>query len=512
MRKLKFNQYPRFIALPLLIGFILRTILLNSPIVGVHSWRQADTAAMARHFYLNNTPIWLPQIDWAGNGEGFVESEFPIFPYLTAQLYKLFGIHEWIGRSFSVIFSLLTILLIIRIGELLINKEAGWWGGILFSILPMSVYYGRAFQAESLLLLLSALSLERLIESIRSYKYTNLLISWAAFVLACLIKVLPLVWLGLPLITTIILARKERDQKNSFIGLTKRLASSQIIYIYMLGALLILYLWYSHAYEIGKLSGLSFGFWEDSDRSSFSMLFNTQMWGNLILRTSIRCFAILGLPLLFIGIRTTYKGYGGKILISGIIGILLTLLISIRSSSIHEYYQLPLLIFSCPFMGQGVQVLIHAIKKEKLHRKVLRITLIFIGLISINILAFDYYLLEKRQTKIWLPLALEIRNNVPLNERIVSVTNHDPTLLNLGRRQGWLVSASSINKNNIELWFKEGASFIVGSLNWAETYATLPEGTTKKNLNDLLCNAHVSESCPKPPNFTYIIPIKNLIN
>ena len=70
---------------PILIGFLLRVINIQSPIVGVHSWRQADTAAMARHFAIEGTPIWLPQIDWAGSSRGYVESEFPLFPYHLIQ-------------------------------------------------------------------------------------------------------------------------------------------------------------------------------------------------------------------------------------------------------------------------------------------------------------------------------------------------------------------------------------------------------------------------------------------
>ena len=104
---------------PVLIGICLRLINIRAPIVGVHSWRQADTSAMARHFALQNTPIWLPQIDWSGSSQGFVECEFPIFPYLVGQLYKIFGINESIGRGLSVVFSILTIILIIRINNFL---------------------------------------------------------------------------------------------------------------------------------------------------------------------------------------------------------------------------------------------------------------------------------------------------------------------------------------------------------------------------------------------------------
>ena len=47
---------------------------------------------------VSDTPIWLPQIDWAGAAEGFVESEFPLYPFLVSRVYQLFGIHEWLGR------------------------------------------------------------------------------------------------------------------------------------------------------------------------------------------------------------------------------------------------------------------------------------------------------------------------------------------------------------------------------------------------------------------------------
>ena len=51
---------------PVLLGVVLRLVHIWMPVVGIHSWRQADTAAMARHFAGSDTAIWLPQIDWGG--------------------------------------------------------------------------------------------------------------------------------------------------------------------------------------------------------------------------------------------------------------------------------------------------------------------------------------------------------------------------------------------------------------------------------------------------------------
>ena len=186
--------------IPILLGLAIRLVNIQMPILGVHSWRQADTAAMARHFALENTPIWLPQIDWGGATQGYVESEFPIYPYLVGQIYKIFGLNEIFGRSLSIVFGLLTIFLIIRITTILFSSSAGFWAGIFYSLVPLSVYYSRTFQAESFLLFLASLSLERLLIYKRKPTFLSILICWLGFTLACLIKVLPLLWLGLPLL------------------------------------------------------------------------------------------------------------------------------------------------------------------------------------------------------------------------------------------------------------------------------------------------------------------------
>ena len=62
---------------------------------------------MARHFAGSDGD--LVTADRLGELHGYVESEFPLFPYLTGQIYQLLGVHEWIGRGLSVLFSALTI-------------------------------------------------------------------------------------------------------------------------------------------------------------------------------------------------------------------------------------------------------------------------------------------------------------------------------------------------------------------------------------------------------------------
>ena len=72
---------PRRAWLPIALGSLLRLVQIWMPVLGVHSWRQADTAAMARHFSLAGTPIWLPQVDWAVQVPVLWNRNFPSTPF-----------------------------------------------------------------------------------------------------------------------------------------------------------------------------------------------------------------------------------------------------------------------------------------------------------------------------------------------------------------------------------------------------------------------------------------------
>jgi 4-amino-4-deoxy-L-arabinose transferase-like glycosyltransferase len=124
----------------------------------VHSWRQADTAAMARNFYENGYNFLYPQIDWGGNLAGYCQTEFPIYSFLVAILYRFFGVHESIGRILSIVFSLIAICFFYKLClEITCDKKLSFWSSFFYTIIPTNIYYSRTFQPESLVLM-SAIS------------------------------------------------------------------------------------------------------------------------------------------------------------------------------------------------------------------------------------------------------------------------------------------------------------------------------------------------------------------
>src|ERR1700738_4297824 len=103
------SKYPLLFVSVAVAAVAIRFIWISQPFVDTWSWRQSDVAAIARNYSQNSFQFAYPQIDWSGGGAGYVGTEFPILPFLTAISYKLLGIHEWIGRFESVLFFALSL-------------------------------------------------------------------------------------------------------------------------------------------------------------------------------------------------------------------------------------------------------------------------------------------------------------------------------------------------------------------------------------------------------------------
>ncbi len=452
----------------ILIGLFIRLININAPVIGIHSWRQADTASIAKNFLSTNLNFFQPQVNWSGSTNGLVECEFPLYQYLVASLYKLFGVNEIFARLLSVIFGCLTLYFLFRLTKRVFNVEVAWWGTFFYAILPISVFYSRTIQPESLMIFLGIFSLERWVEFLKINNKFFLIASWISFTLAVLIKVLPLFWIGIP----ILISAYQRS-----------LIFKYKLYIFPILTILISFFWYSYSYKLGQSTGLTFGLWgSDTDRYSWLTLLELRFYLDLLFRIIFRNFLIIGIVPIYFSIQ---KLAINNIFIVGILSVLLTGFINPSSFAIHEYYQLPIMLFSCPLMGLGFVRL-----KNNLYKKKAFIT-IFISLLfvaSLLMLKIDYWDMEDPiRQPVW-ATAQMIKRNTEKSDLIISVTGGDPTLLYLSDRKGWLVSPISINDQKILEWKNDGAKYIAGSWEVIESYNKFKDKNVKSKLIKLICS------------------------
>src|SRR4029450_12260491 len=109
-------------------GASLRLFHVDAAFLDTHAWRQLDTAAMARNFYEDGFIPFDPQVDWGGR-HGYLEAECPLIPALIAFVYRIFGLHEIVGRLIIIAFSLGLVWATYRLALILDGRHSGAEGG-----------------------------------------------------------------------------------------------------------------------------------------------------------------------------------------------------------------------------------------------------------------------------------------------------------------------------------------------------------------------------------------------
>ena len=140
-----------FCALMLLMAFIYQyhQILFLRP-VSVHQWRQCDCLSMTLNYFKENRSFFDPSVCWIGeNGTGQTISEFPLIYYAVAQLWKIFGQHEFIFRALVVLLMFTSLFLLFKTFERFLDNSFLAIGLVMLLFTsPIWVYYGNNFIAD----------------------------------------------------------------------------------------------------------------------------------------------------------------------------------------------------------------------------------------------------------------------------------------------------------------------------------------------------------------------------
>ncbi|XHR84317.1 MAG: ArnT family glycosyltransferase [Gloeotrichia echinulata GP01] len=456
------------------LALSVRLYNINSPIIGIHSWRQSDTAAIARNFYENGLNFFYPQIDWGGNSPGYCETEFPIYSFIVALIYKVFGVHEFWGRLFSVICFIVALYFLYQLVIKYYNSKIAFWSCLCFTILPLNIYYSRTFQPESMLLMCSVIGIYYFSNWLESEKYPDLILSATFVALACLIKVLPVIYLGIPLF---------------YLAWTKfgiRIFAQLSLWIYSIFILATLFLWYSHAHQLFLEYGNTFGFSADStDRYNYQIIFTLNFWTELIFRTAVRHFAIFCFPIFITGLFIRRKTPREYVFDVWLVAVILTWVLVPVTSVVHEYYQLPFMLPGVVFIGKACSQYLDNHQPVK-HSKAIVLCLCLALVTGSAIYAIDYMFKERTDQSGVLKLAEQVKQTTPDKSLIISSTGGDPTLLYLSHRQGWLINHSDITEEYIIAKEKLGAKYLVGSFNFVESYNLVVDDNQKQKINYIL--------------------------
>jgi hypothetical protein len=259
-----------------LLALALRCYHLTAPLLDYHSWRQADTAAIARNYVVNGYRMLYPQVDWGGLTPGYVESEFPLYTFTLALLYGIFGLHEWLGRLLTALAgagSAAALYGLIQGSALGDDRgrdathsfapgrnRVAIYAGLALALMPFPIYFGRTVMPDTWMLLAATLAIwtfRRWLEYPSTGRYAVALLCGA---LAPLAKTPNLLIVAVPLAYMLSVdwagrRRSSGDRSES------RLRGGTLV-VYGLCFIVPSLLWLNHARSLPLDPRLSFGIGE----------------------------------------------------------------------------------------------------------------------------------------------------------------------------------------------------------------------------------------------------------
>jgi len=439
----------------LLVTLLARLYHVTFPVLGWHSWRQSDTASIARNFFENGFNILYPQVNWGGTTTGYVESEFHIYPFIVSLLYSVFGVDDMWGRIVSIIFSIFTVYGIYLLVRKIIDERTALWSALIYAILPLNIYYGRAFMPESGMLMCSVYSIYFFSEWVDIGSVKTLIVSCLFTSLAILMK-LPTLYIGLPLFY---LAWQKYRIK---------LFTKPVLYIFAFSLLIPVILWYYHAHQLLLNNGVSFGIWSfgTSKWGTFDLLIKPSFYNDLFLKSiAERHLTFAGFILLIIGIFIKRKSKLEKVFDYWLIAVLFYFFIVSQGNIAQEYYQLPLILPASVFIGKVFSEFLGRNLKESFSMSKIKSSFAILCLVLIVVLS---YLRVSRTMggETWgssvFKIAETVKSITNKNDMIITVCDGNPVYLYHCDRKGWCSLPVWLDSAYIADRKKEGAKVIAG--------------------------------------------------
>ncbi|MDD5655635.1 MAG: glycosyltransferase family 39 protein [Elusimicrobia bacterium] len=88
-------------------------------------------------------------MDWEGPSRQRAATELPLYMWLVGLLWPLAGLAELWGRWLAAAASALTAVYVLLLAEEDFGREAGLYAGLLFSFIPLEIFFGRTVQPEA---------------------------------------------------------------------------------------------------------------------------------------------------------------------------------------------------------------------------------------------------------------------------------------------------------------------------------------------------------------------------
>ncbi len=436
-------------------GFLLRLINITDPILEVAGWRQCDTASVARNFYYNGMNIFYPQVLWGGATEGYVgEAEFHLYTFTVAILYKIFGVHEYLGRLVSIMAFCGGAFLLYKLARKYFDKTPSLIALLFYTFNPYMFFYSRAFMPDSSMIFFSIAMLYYFSEWIDKEGLWRFVVMTLCAVFAFLIKV-PAVCLGLPLLYLCI--KKYRYN----------LIVQWELWLFAALTLVPIVLWSVHSYYLGQTTeGIPFGNYKLSGLSTYiDPHFYYRIFYAEIFES---CLIYIGGIFFVLGILFTIRNEELRYIHYWLFAIIISFFLGGKGTAWHTYHTITIIAPASLMVGYAISNSARLINTYKITGliKVVLLVLFVSMIVSLPLiihhkitgrykaerLAKDYPIYEVGKI---------VDKIIPKNDLIVGCSWGGPEILYYSNRRGWSQVAYLLSIEHIEDFRRNGVKYFV---------------------------------------------------
>ncbi len=441
MKKLEIT----LVVLLILGALFVRLYKIGRPIADWHSWRQADTAAVARNFVKDGYTPLIPRFDDMSaqangipNPQRYRFVEFPIYNSLIAAVWSFTGVNDLYARLTTVALSLGSLLFLYLLVRKYSGRRVAFLTGFFFAFIPYNIFYSSVILPAPFMvfcLLLFYWSFDRWLEKSRGWHFyilaalaaSSAVLSWPI----ALIFTLPAVYLAF---------------KKFGISAFKNL----YLWILALAVLLPFGLWrlWISQYPEG-IPNWKFLLNEGDIRfkgSFFRWIFQARL-GQLILTVG-------GVPLFVLGLIKK-PGKEGWLYLSMLASCLIYLTIFASGNIRHDYYQIPLIPTLAIFMALGTNLLI-SLPKDHFNRYIGPVIAVVCILFIFAFGYFEirgYYWINKPEI---VTAGKAVDRLLPPDATVIAPYNGDAAFLYQTNRHGY-----PIVDRSLESLIEQGTKYLV---------------------------------------------------
>jgi hypothetical protein len=442
------------------LGVLLRLPLLATPLTyATDVWRQADTASIARHFLVNGFRLLYPQIYWGGNGPGYVEAEFQLYPFVVALFYAVLGEQLWLGRLVSLLFTVPAFALFYSLAQRAVGSRSALWSLAFLVISPLYVRYSVAFMPEATLMFFYIAALACYQRWLDEQRWTMLGLAAVSAALAILVKPTA-IHIGL-VFAWLAIAHKGgsvvRQRQVWFAALISLLPGAA---------------WYWHARNLYLQYGNTFGVLSGGD-SKFG---NLDYWIGAYFYRSVAAleikwvFAGVAAGLFLIGLWLAVRQRRPPLLLSGVVTLAIYYMIVARYA--QEEWGVQYHIFAVPFAALGVGLGFDWL----LTHLPPRLRTWVAGLLAVAVLTGSARLYQdmlRPGSNELIECAAQVKNLAPPEARLIvsteSLSNdrgvpnnyQEPTIFFYSQRYGWSLPGDQHTPERVDTLRQAGAGYFV---------------------------------------------------